>query len=125
MTAAQLILMFTVFAFIIGNKGVIEAFGFNYQSNFLYLFLFQQLILPIDFVIRFFSMYMIRRAEYQADAFAVSFNHGKAMKAALISLFKRNKGPLVADSLYSAYNHSHPTLTERLVAIDEQIKGNN
>ena len=66
-------------------------------------------------------MYFIRRAEYQADAFAVKHNHGKALKSALINLFKRNKGPLVADPLYSTMNHSHPTLVERLHAIDDAI----
>ena len=64
-------------------------------------------------------MYMTRRAEYQADAYAVSYNHGPALKSGLITLFKKNKGALVADPLYSALNHSHPTLVERLNAIDE------
>lgn len=77
---------------------------------------------PVSFVVEFVSMYFIRRAEYQADAFAVKHNHGKSLKNALVNLFKRNKGPLVADSLYSSMNHSHPTLVERLHAIDEQIK---
>ena len=67
-------------------------------------------------------MYLTRRAEYEADAYAVSFNHGDALKKGLISLFKRNKGALVADPLYSALNHSHPTLVERLHAIDNAAK---
>ena len=67
-------------------------------------------------------MYMIRSAEYEADQYAVSFNHGPALKRGLIDIFKRNKAPLVADPLYSALNHSHPTLVERLHAIDKAIK---
>ena len=113
--------MFLCFSFILGNKGVIESFGFGSQSNFLYLFLFTKLYMPVSFVTQFVSMFFIRRAEYAADAFAVKHNHGKALKSGLINLFKRNKGPLVADPLYSAMNHSHPTLIERLHAIDESI----
>ena len=68
-------------------------------------------------------MYMSRTFEYQADNFAVTYGHGKSMKSALTNLFKRNKGPLTADPLYSAMNHSHPTLLERLQNIDHQFKG--
>ena len=92
------------------------------MSNFLYLFLFLKIYMPVSFVLDFFAMYFIRRAEYQADAFAVKHNHGKALKSGLINLFKRNKGPLVPDPMYSALNHSHPTLVERLRAIDDAIK---
>jgi len=114
--------MFTCFAFTLGNKGIIESFGFDNQSNFLYLFLFMKLYLPVRFIVDFVMMHAIRRAEYQADAFAVTHNHGQALKDGLVNLFKRNKGPLVADPLYSALNHSHPTLIERLHAIDDTIK---
>ena len=113
--------MFTFFALVLGNRGIVASFGFNNVSNFLYLFLFMKLYLPISFVVTFISMYFIRRAEYQADEFAVKHNHGKALKSGLVNLFKRNKGPLVADPLYSAMNHSHPTLVERLNAIDESM----
>lgn len=114
--------MFSCFAFTLGNKGIIDSFGFENRSNFLYLFLFTKLYTPVSFMLDFVSMYFIRRAEYQADAFAVKHNHGKQLKNGLVTLFKRNKGPLVADSLYSALNHSHPTMVERLTAIDEAIK---
>ena len=118
----QLIIMFSAFSLILGNKEVLLSFGFKYNSNFLYLFLFQYLWIPIQFVTQFFSMYMIRRAEYEADQYAVNFNHGPALKKGLIQIFKRNKAPLVADPCYSALNHSHPTLVERLHAIDKAIK---
>jgi len=43
--------MFSCFAFILGNKGIIESFGFSNVSNFLYLFLFTKLYIPVNFVI--------------------------------------------------------------------------
>ena len=114
--------MFLCFSFVLGNKGIIESFGFRNQSNFLFLYLFMVLYMPVSFISNFVSMFFIRRAEYQADAFAVKHGHGVALKSGLINLFKKNKGPLVADSLYSSLNHSHPTLVERLHAIDYTMK---
>ena len=67
-------------------------------------------------------MYLTRSCEYQADTFAVRFNHGENLKSALVHLFVKNKGPLSADPIYSAMHHSHPTLIERLANIDEQLK---
>lgn len=78
--------------------------------------------MPVSNVVNFVSMHFIRRAEYQADAFAVKYGHARGLKDGLVNLFKRNKGPLVADPMYSALNHSHPTLVERLIAIDSAMK---
>ena len=63
-----------------------------------------------------------RRYEYQADAFAVMLNRGKALKAALTKLFKDNLAFPIADPLYSALTHSHPTFLERMRAIDAGAK---
>lgn len=122
MMSVQLIIMFSIFGFCLGNKQILLSFGFKFESHFLYLFLFQNLWIPVAFVTQFFSMYTIRLAEYEADAYAVSFNHGPALKKGLIEIFKINKGALTSDPLYSALNHSHPTLVERLHAIDKAIK---
>lgn len=122
MSSLSLILLFSCFAFTLGNKSIIESFGFENESNFLYLFLFMKLYMPVSNAVNFVSMHFIRRAEYQADAFAVKHGHAKALKDGLVNLFKRNKGPLVADKWFSALNHSHPTLVERLTAIDRAVK---
>ena len=122
MSSISLIIMFSCFSFTLGNKAIIESFGFGNESNFLYFFLFSKLYLPISTIVNYVSIYFIRRAEYQADAFAVKHGHAQPLKDGLVNLFKRNKGPLVADSLYSALNHTHPTLIERLEAIDREVK---
>lgn len=125
MTAVSFIIMFTCFAFALDNKGIIEAFGFSNVSNFLYLFLFTKLYMPLQFINNAIGMQVIRKNEYQADEFAVKHNHGNALKKGLVNLFKRNKGPLVADPLYSRFNHSHPTMIERLQAIDKAMVSEN
>lgn len=125
MAAIQLVIMFVLFSFANGNKGILEAFGFDYTSKFICLFLFTKLYMPVDFITRFISMHFVRLAEFEADAFAVDHKHGPGLKSGLISLFKRSKAPLVADPLFSAFNHSHPTLVERLSAIDGLLKTRN
>jgi STE24 endopeptidase len=77
---------------------------------------------PFNFFVQFGSMFMIRKAEYEADAYAVTFGHAKGLKEGLIKLYKHNKGSLVVDPLYSALNNSHPTLIERLQAVDSLTK---
>ena len=84
LSATSLLIMFSCFAFTLGNRGIIHSFGFDNASNFLYLFLFTKLYVPISFCTDFVAMYMIRRAEYQADAFAVKHKHGKSLKNALV-----------------------------------------
>lgn len=73
---------------------------------------------PVNFIVSWLTMINSRHCEYQADAFAVKYGHAKALKEGLIDIFIRNKAPLVADWLYSALNHSHPTLFDRISAID-------
>ena len=118
----QMIVMFSAFSMVLGNSDVLRSFGFGFESNFLYLFIFSNLYTPINFVLQFGTMYITRKFEYEADAYAVTYGHGKSLKQALITLFKKNKAPLVADPLYSAFNHSHPTLVERLQAVDTEMK---
>ena len=62
-----------------------------------------------------------RRYEFQADQFAVQLGYGDFLKSALIKLNKDNLGFPVCDPLYSAWHHSHPTLLQRIAAIDSDM----
>ena len=63
---------------------------------------------------------LVRRFEYQADAFAKSRGHGGYLKTALTKLHKDNLSFPIADPLFSAFHHSHPTLLERLKALSDK-----
>ena len=119
LSIVHLTIMFTLFSFCLNNKEVLLSFGINHSSAFMYLQIFTTLYEPFNFPLKFFDMYMIRKAEYEADAYACKFNHSKGLRSGLINLFKHNKGQLLVDPWYSALNNSHPTLIERLQAIDE------
>jgi len=69
-----------------------------------------------------------RHFEWQADRFACDLQDrlstadmkdlGDRLGKALITLHVKNLSTVWVDWLYSAYHHSHPTLTERLKAIE-------
>lgn len=52
-----------------------------------------------------------------SDKFAFSLGYKDELARALIKLQVKNLSAMDADWLYSAYNHSHPILVERLRAL--------
>ena len=63
-----------------------------------------------------------RRAEYRADAQAVREGYGKALVSALKKLARQNYADLAPSRLLVKLEYSHPTLSQRIAAIE---KGEN
>jgi len=63
-----------------------------------------------------------RLFEFQADSFATDLGYGTNLKSSLIKLNKDNLGFPISDPLYSAWHYSHPTLLQRMHAIDDEMK---
>ncbi|EPS96954.1 hypothetical protein FOMPIDRAFT_1150347 [Fomitopsis schrenkii] len=90
--------------------------------------LFQMIIAPLESVAGIALNAVSRRFEYQADRFACELrgmlkaeemaDMGDRLGRALITLHVKNLSTVWVDWLYSAYHHSHPTLTERLRALE-------
>ncbi|KAG8896085.1 hypothetical protein FRC00_006511 [Tulasnella sp. 408] len=99
--------------------------------------LFQLVQGPVGAVIRVGINALSRRFEYQADRFACELDeraakegghmhHGdgdgasmsERLGQALISLYVGNLSTVWVDWLFSTWHHSHPTLTERLKALE-------
>ena len=84
--------------------------------------------MPIEAIIGMGMNALTRRFEFEADRFACELQHqlksedmqdmGDRLGKALITLHVENLSTVWVDWLYSAYHHSHPTLTERLKAIE-------
>ena len=53
------------------------------------------------------------------DEFSVRLGQKEDLKAGLIKLHVKNLSAPHNDKLYSMYHHSHPTLPERLKAMEE------
>jgi STE24 endopeptidase len=57
------------------------------------------------------------------DEFAIQLEKKDDLASALVKLHVENLSAPHNDKLYSAYHHSHPTLPERLKAMDEYKGG--
>ncbi|XP_006456595.1 hypothetical protein AGABI2DRAFT_188490 [Agaricus bisporus var. bisporus H97] len=90
--------------------------------------LFQMILTPLEAVISIGMNAVSRQFEWEADKFAVELEEklnekdmgdmGDRLGKALITLHVKNLSTVWVDWLYSAYHHSHPTLTERLRALE-------
>jgi len=123
---ANLFIIFCLFAFFYRNSALYEAFGFPKNSGMPILL---GLIIVLQFLLQIFNTAMgylmnvlSRLFEFQADEFANQLGYGVHLKEALIKLNKDNLGFPISDPLYSAWHHSHPTLLQRLSAIDNDAK---
>lgn len=123
----QMLAQLQLFSLFRNDASLYTDFGFTNKgafppSSFVALVLFGYLTGPLDEVLSFFMNMISRKFEYQADAFAVSLKYGKPLKEALVVLNKENRGPPNVDPLYAMYNFSHPSLVERLDAIEVDMK---
>jgi STE24 endopeptidase len=105
-----------------------RSFGFLLDKPALIgLLLFNDIWQPVDHAIKWAMHSNSRRNEYSAgtsphniinlDQFAFNLGYKDELARALIKLQIKNLSAMDADWLYSAYNHSHPILVERLRAL--------
>ncbi|OCF42102.1 STE24 endopeptidase [Kwoniella heveanensis CBS 569] len=125
-TQLHLLLTLTIFSIFIHNKALYSSFGFDPslavtapQPICIGFMLFQLVLEPTDALVKFLLHAETRRMEYQADEFAAELDKKEDLKSALIKLHITNLSSPHNDWLYSMYHHSHPTLPERLGAMDE------
>ena len=101
-------------------EGLYSGFGFAYDAalpymQFIGLFLLAEVFGGYGFIGNFFS----RRDEYEADSYAKELcGSGKPLSSALIALNQENNGEVRTAKIYSAFTYSHPTLLERLRALE-------
>ncbi|MCK5672223.1 MAG: M48 family metallopeptidase, partial [Spirochaetales bacterium] len=96
-----------------------EAFGFSRVSYHGIFVILSFAAGPFTFFLTpLFTMWS-RKHEYEADAFAArNTDYGNDLKEGLIIMSKENLSNLTPHPLYSFYHYSHPTVGERIKAID-------
>ena len=96
-----------------------QAFGFHRASYHAILVIISFCSGPFTFFLTpLFTMWS-RKHEYEADRYAVKIAGNKEnLKNGLIVLAKENLSNLTPHPLYSFFHYSHPTIGERLRAID-------
>jgi len=118
----QIFLMFALFAYLSKSKPLYVAFGFENETPVLIglMIVLQFITAPYSAVINFAMTVLSRRYEFQADAFAAALGKADDLQTALIKLNNDNLSFPIYDSLYSAWNHSHPPILERLDALKKK-----
>jgi len=107
---------FYTYACMIHNTAMFRSFGFESQPILIGLILYSLVSEPLGHFFGLAMNFLSRHFEYEADKFATDL--GLDLTDPLIRIHVENLSSFHTDSWYSAYHHSHPTLPERLRAID-------
>ena len=122
-SVAASLLGFWILSLVLPWAPLYQAFGFSQPGYHSLLVLLAFFSGPLTFFLEPLFSLRSRRQEYEADRFAVQgVGSAAGMKAALLRLGKDNLSNLSPHPLYSFIHYSHPTLAERLAALDRLEK---
>eukprot|EP00053_Salpingoeca_punica_P016765 m.159418 g.159418 ORF g.159418 m.159418 type:complete len:471 (-) comp17038_c0_seq3:2087-3499(-) len=120
MAQIQLLLTFYALEALSKNEAMYSDFGFvTAQPKLIGLLVVTRLLSPISAVLSIATTHFSRKFEFQADNYAKTLGRAYSLRQVLLKLNADNLGFPVSDPLYSAVNHSHPTLLERLDALQK------
>jgi STE24 endopeptidase len=113
------LLGFWIVSLLLNYPPFFEAFGFSGFSPQAVLVLVMFVSGPFTFYLKPLFSWWSRRHEYQADRFVQTCTpYGRAFRAALKRLGKDNLSNPVPHPLFSFYHNSHPTILERIRALE-------
>lgn len=119
------IAMFGLYAVVIGfilqSDALAQAFGLSGAHLGFSLLLFSILIAPLEFLLSLPINVISRKAEYSADAFATKHAGKEATMSAFKVLAQENLANLTPHPLYVKVHYNHPTIPQRLEAINQSI----
>jgi STE24 endopeptidase len=107
-----------------------HAFGFRWvnQANiveysFIGVILMRYMVSSVIWILNPIWAYLSRKFEYAADRYSVIYTKNrKALISALIKLSSENMSDIMPDPVYERYHYSHPSLANRIAAINRKEK---
>ena len=109
-----------VLSLIIRAPWFYEAFGFKTPSSYAALFIFVKASGSFLFFLEPLLSMLSRKHEFEADRFAVeAIGAAEPMIKGLVQLTKDNLSNLTPHPLYSFFYYSHPTVMERITALEK------
>lgn len=111
--------MLFVLSLFLKNPLLAEAMGAEQVSFHLGLIAFSILFTPISLILGLFSSIQSRKNEYEADAFAARYGLADALVGGLKKLSVNSLSNLNPDPLFVYFHYSHPTLLQRIEAIEK------
>jgi len=115
----QMGITFYVMSLLIFNSDLSTALGAEELSIHINFIAFGMLYAPISRVTGLFMNMLSRKNEYEADAFAVNSYDAKPLMSALKRLSVSSLSNLAPHPFYVKMNYSHPTLLQRLEAMEK------
>jgi len=107
-----------LFSLFVGSSSLSAALGVEAPSFHIGLIAFGILYSPISTISGLLMNMLSRKNEYQADAFAAEHFDAKELSSALIKLSVTNLSNLRPHPAYVFFHYSHPTLLQRLNALN-------
>ena len=111
------LLMFWLFSLVIGSSAFAAAAGCDAPSFHVNLAVFSLIYTPLNILLDIVTNHISRRHERQADAFAVAHGRGPAEASALKKMSAKSLANLTPHPLVIFTEYSHPTLNERVGAL--------
>ncbi len=120
LTFVQMLLLGTLAFFTLRTPEIFTSFGFS-GVNYGFAII---LIMAVEFALLsplfgLLANWFSRRAEYRADEQAVKEGYGDALVSALKKLARENFAELAPAPLLVKLEYSHPTLSQRIAAIEK------
>ena len=117
-------LIFFLLSVLLGSPALYQAFYMEQSSVYAGLLFFGLLYTPVEMILSVALQILSRRNEYEADRFAAqTVAKPSSMVDALKKLSAENLSNLTPHPFYVFLNYSHPTLLQRIQAI-QQYKPN-
>lgn len=107
-----------IFSLFVGSPELSGALGVDTPSFHVGLIAFGILYSPISMITGLAMNIFSRKNEYEADAFAARHWGGEALASSLKKLSVKNLSNLRPHPTYVFFHYSHPTLLQRLKALD-------
>lgn len=96
------------------NNDFFQAFNLKSNQKYTALLLFSIIIPYYTYLITPLASWFSRKNEYEADEFAATHASSKALKTALLKMYKDNSSTLTPHKLYAFFYYSHPAADERI-----------
>lgn len=116
---ARTVLAFAAMAVALNLSGLYGAFGFDGLNYYMAVTLASVFLWPVTELLDILSNGISRKHEYEADAFATREGYGEALISALKRLNKESLSEINPHPLMVLLSYSHPTLSQRIAAIEE------
>ncbi len=113
--------MLFLFSLFVKSRALSQALGVDEPNFHMGLVAFGILYTPVSLITGIFTQMLSRRHEFSADEFAARHGQAGALSSALRKLAARNLIHLTPHPGYVFFNHSHPTLEQRLINLQKFI----